>query len=109
MPREISKAELSYGRQPDCVSWRSASKAPGSLYPVERAGIVPDHFFSNTARHIPLRSQHGKKIALLERIVVAIVGADQQVVFADAIGHQGNIFLRLACHVNSIVTKQIRA
>src|SRR5262245_8672788 len=40
---------------------------------------------------------------------MSIVGADQQVVFADAFGQQRNVFFGFAGHVESIVTEQMRA
>src|SRR5439155_7331338 len=83
------------------------ARSPGRslLEAVEPLGVLVHHFpGGRLGDDLPIGEllQAGYEPKLIRDVVVAIVGADEQVVLADVLEEHGQVLIHLARHVNAV-------
>ena len=75
--------------------------------PVERAGIIPNHFVDDAFRYAGQRFERRQQVALLKGIVVAVVRADHQIILTDAVHDDGKVLAGFTGDKNAKLAEKI--
>ena len=78
-----------------------------ALYPVKCFRIVAQNLFHETRRQIFARSHLRHQMSLFRRIIVAVVGAGEQVTFTGVLDQVGNVFVGLAGDEKTAIIEKI--
>src|SRR5579875_2825168 len=76
--------------------------------PVEPGGVVAHDALQLRVGQVAAGAHGGHELRLLGWVVVAVVGADEQVVLADVLHQVRDVLVGLASHEQAIVAEELR-